>query len=231
LGAPCNYAQGIEQDGSMYIAFTDEAHDDGRNVTAVKVSPSPEPNRFYIWPRRRDLAPYVCSEPPDLVDVDGRRCLRFRDTGTAGVDVVRLDLAEGDRLELRLDVKVVNASPAGQCVLLSFGDTAPGGSMPIRIGGPGLASGKLNVSTGTDWREGAAFALGEWHRLSVVFTAANVTIQVDDRGPLGVAVPPRQLNPRLYLGEGVIVGDVTFSRGFEFVIDLTSLRTQVKRER
>ena len=223
-GVCCSYPQGIEHEGSLYIAATGEYPDDWRNMVGIKVSPSPEPDQFYLWPRHRELAPYVFSEPPGLTDLQGRACVQFRDTGSAGVDIMPLDLAAGDRLELRFDVKVQSVPPEGQCVLFSFGDTTP-----IRIGGPSLANGRLSVSTGKQWREVVDFPLGSWHSLVVEITAAKLSIAIDSQQPRSFAASAAELNPRLYLGEGVIVGDFNPSRGFQFVVDLPSLRTAVYR--
>ena len=223
-GVHCTYPQAIEHDGSIYIACTGEYPDDWRNIVGIKVTPSPDPDRFYLWPRRRQLGPYTWSEPPEPAEVDGRRCVRFRGSGTAGVDIMPLDLAEGRRLDLRLDVKVLAASAENQSVLLSFGDMTP-----IRVGGPSLAEGKLSISTGTEWREAADFALDTWHRLSVEFAGAHVIIRVDDQAPRSFDARAGERNPRVYLGEGVIVGDFEPSPGFEFAIDLASLRTTVRQ--
>jgi hypothetical protein len=139
-----------------------------------------------------------------------------------------LDLAEGDRLEVRLDVKVQSAHAEGENVLLSLGDTRPDGTKPIRVGGPSLAEGKLSISTDTKWSEAADLTLDTWHRLAVDFAAAHLTVQVDDHAPQRFETPVDELNPRLYLGEGVIVGDVDASRAFEFAVALASLRTTVR---
>jgi hypothetical protein len=227
-GVTCSYPQGVEHDGSIYVAFTGEYPDDWRNIVGVKVDPSPDPDRFYVWPRHRELGPHVRSQAPDLVDLDGRRCVRFGGTGSAGVDIMPLDLAEGDRLEVRLDVKVQSAHAIGENVLLSFGDTRPDGTKPIRVGGPSLAGGRLSISTDTKWSEAADFSLDTWHRLAVDFAASHFTVQVDDQAPRRFQRPVNELNPRLYLGEGVIVGDVDASRGFEFAVGLASLRTIVR---
>jgi hypothetical protein len=228
-GVHCAYPQGVEHDGGMYIAFTGEHPDDYRNIVGVKVHPSPDPDRFYLWPRRRELGNHEWSPPPELIDLDQRRCVRFRDTGAAGVELAPLNLTDGDRLSVRLDFKVNTAPRTGECVLLSFGDTTPDGGMPIRIGGPSLAAGRLSVATGAEWRAVSGFSLGQWHSLAVEFAASEFIVRVDDQTPQSLTAPASELTSRLYLGEGVIVGDLKPSQGFEFAVDLASLRTQVAR--
>jgi len=229
VGAPCNYPQGIEHEGAIYIAFTDEFRDGGRNMTGVKVSPSPDPDRFYIWPRRRDLGPYVSTELPEAAEVDGRTCVSFRGLGTAGVDTMPTDLSKGGRLEVRLEVKVGAADARGECVLLSFGDTMPGGALPVRIGGPSLASGKLSISTSKDWQEVADFALGAWHSVSLEIFASHALLRVDTQAPRRFEARTGEMNPRLYLGEGAIVGDIKPDAHFAFAVDLASFRTTLVR--
>jgi hypothetical protein len=228
-GVHCAYPQGVEHDGGIYIAFTGEHPDDYRNIVGVKVHPSPDPDRFYLWPRRRELGNHEWSPPPELIDLDKRRCVRFRDTGAAGVELAPLNLAVGDRLSVRFDFKVNAAPGKGECVLLSLGDTTPSGGMPIRIGGPSLADGGLSVATGAEWRAVSSLSLRQWHSLAVEFAAAKCAIRVDDRTPQSVAASAIEPNSRLYLGEGVIVGDSKPSRGFEFAVDLASLRTEAAR--
>jgi len=225
-GAPCNYGQGLEHEGSIYIAFTDEMHDDGRDMRGAKISPSPAPDQFYIWPRRRDLGPYVHSEPPVAGEVDGRACILFRGTGTAGVDTLPVELEKGGTLRVKFDVKVCAAARDGQCVLVSFGDAVES-LFPIRLGGPSLADGKLGLSTDAGWRQATDFAIGEWHSLSVEFTDANLTVRIDNGEPLRFDAPVGKMNPRLYLGEGVIVGKYKPSEGFAFAVELRSIRTDI----
>ncbi len=225
-GAPCSYGQGIEHDGSIYIAFTDEMHDNGRDIRGAKISPSPDPNRFYLWPRRRDLGPLVSSPIPAVCELDGKTCVVFRGTGTAGVDTLPVQLEKGETLKVKFDLKVIAAPESGQCVLLSFGDIAEG-RYPIRLGGPCLAKGKLGLSTGANWREAADFAVGKSHSLSLEFTRANLTVRVDTGSPLTFEATAGKMNPRLYLGEGVIVGKHEPNEDFSFAVALGSIRTDV----
>ena len=225
-GVHCTYPQAIEHDGSIYIACTGEYPDDWRNIVGIEVEPSPDPDRFYLWPRRRQLGPYTWSEPPEPMEVNGRRCVGFRGTGTVGVDTMPLDLDRGDCLKVRFDVTVQVARAQGECVLLTFGDTKP-----IRIGGPSLVEGMLSVSAGTEWQEAAGFPIDTWHTLSVELAASHVTVRVDDQAPRHFSVPAGELNPRLYLGEGVIVGELEPSPNFEFAVDLVSFRTTARRTR
>lgn len=111
--------------------------------------------------------------------------------------------------------------PEGHNVLLSFGDTTP-----IRLGGPSLVRGALSVSTDTEWQEAAPFTPGAWHELSVEFAAARFILRVDDGPPRAFEAAVGDLNPRLYLGEGIVVGEPTLEAPFEFVVDLGRLRTR-----
>jgi len=225
-GVNCRYPQGLEQDGSIYVAFAGEYPDDYRNIVGAKISPSPAPDQFYLWPRGREPGRHGCSERPELVDLNGRRCVRFRNTSSAGVDLMPLDLADGDRLEVHCEINVEHAPPTGECVLLSFGDTTPDGTKPIRIG---VDQSKLSVSTDAAWTEVSGLELGAWHRLFAEFTASHFVVRVDDQTPCRFAADSRKRNSRLYLGEGVIVGNLKPKPDFEFTVDLVSLRTKVTK--
>ena len=130
-------------------------------------------------------------------------------------------------LELRLDVKVQAARPDEQSVLLSFGDMAREDRPPIRIGGPSLAKGRLSVATGADWQEIAPFPLHAWHHLLLQLSATHAIVRVDEQPPRRISASAGEMNPRLYLGEGVIVHGVGPSRDFRFAVDLASVRTEV----
>ncbi|NQT17137.1 MAG: exo-alpha-sialidase [Planctomycetes bacterium] len=226
-GVTCSYPQGVAHNGGLYAVFTGEYPDDWRNIVGVSILPAPEADRFYLWPRHRSLGPYVRSPAPTAGEVDGRRCVVFRGSGSAGVDTLPVDLAAGKRLELRFDVKVQAARRGEESVLLSFGDMAGEDLPPIRIGGPSLAKGRLSVSTGTDWQELAPFALDAWHSLSLEFVASHATVRVDNRPPRTINASAGEMNPRVYLGEGVIVDGIEPSRDFGFAVDLASIRTGV----
>ena len=226
-GVMCSYPQGVAHNRGLYAVFTGEYPDDWRNIVGVGISPAPEPDRFYLWPRHRGLDPYVRSPAPTSDEVDGRRCVIFRGSGSVGVDTLPVDLAANQTLKLRLDVKVQAARPDEQSILLSFGDMARKDRPPIRIGGPSLAKGRLSVSSGADWREIAPFPLHAWHGLLLELSATHAIVRVDKQPPRRISASAGEMNPRLYLGEGVIVHEVGPSRGFRFAVDLASVRTEV----
>lgn len=70
----------------------------------------------------------------------------------------------------------------------------------------------------------------QWHALRVTVRGAECSVAVDDRPPQTFPNPIVNPTPRLYLGDGFEVDSLNNNSGSEFLVDLGSLRSQVKQQ-
>lgn len=242
---PAHYAQGIFHDGKIYVGYTRWNEDvrtlgstsafNGRGLGISIISPAPDPDRRYVWPRDKD---YLASSTPEwrqastqsiyrrpsLEMVDGRTAIRFEERGSAGVEIDPIDFAAGDRLRVHFAVKVETQQTHGSLILCSFGD-----QIPIRIGLPGNRPAQLYAYGRDDWRRVDALPLDRWINVAIEFGADDFSLRVADGPTMSFTNPVRAPNPRLYLGDGYEVEPFESNRGSRFFIDLKSLQTSVVR--
>ena len=162
---------------------------------------------------------------PRLKTVEQRKTLQFSARASAGVDIEPVDFAAGQSLELRFETKVLRLQPVGMLVFCSLGDR-----IPIRLGMPANRPGKLYAYTRNQWEPVGDFAMQQWHALRVTVRGAEFSVAVDDRPPQTFPNPIVNPTPRLYLGDGFEVDYLNNNSGSEFLVDLGSLRSQVKQQ-
>ena len=243
-----SYPQSVVHDGKLYIAYTEYTVDppawpDRRGIRMAVVNQLPGPDKFYLWPRDKQVSTvferdkkeqgvghvrfpvrrqeYVYKRPY-LDKADGRDVVVFKDCGTAGVEIDALDFGKGERLRLEFAVKVLKSQEVGNLIFCSFGDT-----LPIRIGIPGNRPGQIYAQGRDDWEKVGALPENEWAKLSIEYGADEFTIAINDGKPQTFINPMRYPARRLYLGDGYEVDRWESNRGSEFLIDLGSVRTHI----
>ena len=239
-GAVSAYPQGVAHGGNLYLAYTVGPGDQPRGIEGAIVSPAPEPDRFYVWSRSKELVrmqesrdadgkkivsranPDARSAPPERKTAAGRDVLRFTARASAGVDLDPLDFSAGHTLKVRFQSKVLRLQAVGMLVLCSFGDR-----IPLRLGVPANRPDKLYVYTRNQWEPCADFAAGQWHSLALTVRAADFSVTVDNAPSKIFPNPLVNPSPRLYLGDGFDVDYLNSNSGSEFLIDLQSLKTGI----
>lgn len=235
------YPQGVEHDGALYVAYTVGPGNFPRSIEGAIVSPAPEPDRHYVWPRSKELVrleeiktkagvkkmvrgnPDVRTALPRLETEDERRAIRFAGRASAGVDIDPVDFAAGESIQLRFEAKLVRLQPAGMLVLCSFGDR-----IPIRLGMPANRPGKLYAYTRNQWEPVCDLPMQEWHSFAVTVRGGELTVAVDKQATATFPNPLVNPSPRFYLGDGFEVDYIRSNAGSEFLVDLGSLQTQTK---
>ena len=246
-GVISRYAQGVEHGGSLYIGYTLGPGESGpgpelAGMEGAIVTPAPRADRYYVWPRRKELVtmattadaagnktvrranPNARTASPRLLDGDRLRTLAFADRASAGVDIDPVDFAAGETLEIRFDTKVARVQEVGMLVLCSLGDR-----IPIRLGVPANRPGKLYAYTRNQWEPVADFAPDQWHSLRVVIKGGEFSVTVDGLAAITYPNPIVNPPPRVYLGDGFEVDYIRSNSGSEFHIALDSLVTKVAR--
>jgi len=234
------YPQGVSHGGSLYLAYTVGPGDQPRSIEGAIVSPAPAPDRYYVWPRAKELvriqesrdangkkvvsraSPDARTSLPDRKTADGRDAIRFAGRASAGVDLDPLDFAAGGSLTLRFDAKVLRLQTKGMLVLCSLGDR-----IPIRLGMPANRPGKLYAYTRGQWQPVADFPSNAWHAVALTVRGADFSVSVNGESAQRFPNPLVNPTPRLYLGDGFEVDYLNSNAGSEFLIDLASLHTSV----
>lgn len=235
------YPQGVAHNGNIHLAYTVGPGDQPRGIEGVLVTPAPRQDRYYVWPRAKELIrmqdvkdasgkkqvvrtnPNARTPLPHLRTVQDRRTIQFTARASAGVDIDPVDFAAGQTLEFRFRANVSRLQLVGTLILCTLGDR-----LPIRLGMPANRPGKLYAYTRNQWAPVADFALQQWHSLSVVVRGTDFSVTVDGRPPQMFPNPLVNPTPRLYLGEGFDVDYVYSLSGSEFQVDLGSLGTHVR---
>ena len=241
---PAHYPQGIVHDGKLYVAYTrwdSGVHAGGsllefgeRGIGISIVDPLPEADCRYLWPRDKDWfaagngtwrneANAMPYERPSPAEFEGRECVRFREGGSAGVEIDALDFAKGDTLTAAFRFRIVKAQTHGNLVLCSFGSR-----IPIRIGMPGNRPGLLYAYSRHDWERVAPIVMDDWNDLEIQFGADEFTVRINKDATATFTNPIRSPERRLYLGEGYEMDFLESNRGSEFLVELNSLMTEVR---
>jgi hypothetical protein len=243
-GVISRYAQGVEHDGKLYIAYTLGPGLNGpgpelKGIEGAIVSATPRAGVHYVWPRRKELVAMITSKDqagkniiqranpnartlmPRLLTVEGRQVMSFQKRASAGVDIDPVDFAGGGALELRFDTKVARVQETGMLVLCSLGDR-----IPIRLGVPSNRPGKLYAYGRDQWQPVADFAPDRWHSVRLTVKAGGFTVAVDGAAARAFPNPLVNPTPRVYLGDGFEVDYIPGNQGSEFIIALDSLTTR-----
>jgi hypothetical protein len=220
------YSQGLAHDGKLLTAFTttENRHTVWRILTAV-LDPAPRADKFYIWPREKYIEsdPSLYTEPPKPKTADGRNVLHFLMRGSAGVEIDPVDFEKGQRLRVRMAVKVVKTQHRGNLVFCSLGDR-----LPLRLAMPGNRPGKLYAYGREEWQYAGDLPVGEWHTIEVVFGADVFEVALNG-GTRTFDNPLRNPAPRLYLGSGYETDEHPANDGAEFLLDLDTFGTDVDK--
>jgi hypothetical protein len=223
-----SYPQGVEHGGRIYIAYSEDTrrpHRGFHRIKGVTIDPAPTADRFYVWPRQRyDLADNRYTARVGIVTNQNRRALLFTDKASAGLDLPIVNFANGETLDIALDVRMAAVQQKGNATICSYGDR-----IPIRICMPGNRRGELYSAWGPDqWQCLGAFPVGKWNRLRLRFGAQGYAAAIGDGRWQPFAYPLRAMNPRFYLGDGYEI-DYTESNTAEtrIHIDLDTLRSSV----
>ncbi len=220
------YSQGLAHDGKILAAYTttENKHQVWR-ILAAEISPAPKDDTYYIWSREKYIEQTegaVYTPPPRLLKLDGRQALQFRMQGSAGVDLDRVDFAQGQELLVRLQVKVAQLQAKGHLVFCTFGDRAP-----IRLGMPSNRPGKLYAEGAKGWQLVGELPIGEWTTLEITFGRDEFEVSAG-KTRKRFANPVRSPTSRLYLGNGYELDDHPTNQGSEFFVDVGSIRTSVR---
>lgn len=239
-GTVAMYPQGIEHDGKIYVAYTlgdyGYNHSEPLSIEGAIVDPAPAPDKFYIWPREKDVVNLEYSrekeywmrknkyvyQRPQLTQRDGKKVISFSQRGTAGVEIDPVDFSKGQRLTVKFDFTIDKLQSLGNLILCSFGDVEP-----IRIGMPANRKGFLYVQEKTGFRPVGKVNLNTWTEIEITFTADYFTVAVNGNPPRRFVNPIVHPRPRLYLGDGYEVDYHESNRGSEFVISLDDFTTCV----
>ena len=220
------YSQGLAHNGKLLTAFTttENRHSVWRILTAV-LDPAPAADRFYIWPREKHIDDDVSlyTEPPKPKRLDGRHALHVRMRGSAGVEIDPVDFACGQRLRVRLPVKVLRLQHRGNLVFCSLGDR-----IPIRLAMPGNRPGTLYVYGKEAWQCAGELPIGAWQTIDAVFGGDAVEVAVNGEARR-IENPLPNPTPRLYLGSGYETDEYPANDGSEFLIDLDEFGTEVEQ--
>ncbi len=234
------YPQGVAHDGNIYLAYSAGPGNQVRSIEGAIVSPAPKADRYYVWPRSKELITMqdirdeagkkkVIRANPDartalarVKTAEQRKTLQFSARASAGVDIDPVDFAAGQSLEFRFETKVLRLQPAGLLVFCSLGDR-----IPIRLGMPANRPGKLYAYTRNQWVPVGDFPMRQWHTLRVTVRGTDFSVTVNNQPPKTFPNPIVNPTPRLYLGDGFEVDYIYSLSGSEFLVDLGSLRSQV----
>jgi hypothetical protein len=234
------YPQGVAQGGNIYLAYTSGPGDQPRSIEGAMVSPAPRADRYYIWPRSKELItmqdtkdqsgkkkvvrtnPNSRTALPRIKTVDERKTVQFSARGSAGVDIDPVDFATGQSLDFRFQTKVLRLQPVGRLVFCSLGDR-----IPIRLGMMANRPGQLYAYTRNQWEPVCDFPLQQWHMVRLTVRGPDFSVAVDDQPPKTFPNPIVNPTPRLYLGDGFDVDYIPSLTDSEFLVDLTSLRSRV----
>ena len=216
------YPQGVAHAGNIYLAYTSGPGDQPRGIEGAIVTPAPRADRYYVWPRSKELIkmqdekdaagkkkvvrtnPDARTALPQVKTTEQRKTIQFSARASAGVDIDPVDFAAGQSLEFRFETKVLRLQPVGRLVFCSLGDR-----IPIRLGMPANRPGKLYAYTpqpmGTRLRlPDAAVALAARHRarrglLRRRGRPAAEDVPEPDREPDAAPLPRRRLRGGLHL--------------------------------
>jgi hypothetical protein len=235
------YPQGVAHAGNIYLAYTSGPGDQPRGIAGAIVTPAPRADRYYVWPRSKELIKMqdekdaagkkqvVRTNPgsrtalPKVKTIEQRKTIQFSARASAGVDIDPVDFAAGQSLEFRFETKVLRLQPVGRLVFCSLGDR-----IPIRLGMPANRPGKLYAYTRNQWEPVCDFPMQQWHQLHLIVRGADFTVAVDGQPPQTFSNPIVNPTPRLYLGDGFEVDYIYSLSGSEFLVDLDSLRSSAK---
>lgn len=234
------YPQGVAHGGSIYLAYTVGPGDRPRGIEGAVVTPAPQADRYYVWPRSKELVkmqdikdeagknkvvrtnPDARTALPRVKTTEGRKTIQFSARASAGVDIDPVDLGAGQSLEFQFETKVLRLQPVGRLVFFSLGDR-----IPIRLGMPANRPGKLYAYTRNQWEPVCDFPMQQWHALRVSVRGGDFSVAVNGQSPKTFPNPIVNPTPRLYLGDGFEVDYIYSLSGSEFLVDLGSLRSRV----
>ena len=235
------YPQGVAHAGNLYLAYTAGRGDEPRSIEGAIVTPGPKADRYYVWPRAKELVkmaetkdesgkkkmtranPNARTRLPRLTTVDQRKSIQFSARASAGVDIDPVSFAAGESVSFAFETKVLRLQEIGMLVLCSFGDR-----IPIRLGVPSNRPGKLYAYGRNQWESVGEFALQAWHSVRVTVNSREFSVVVDGRPPKRFANPLVNPTPRLYLGNGFEVDYLPTNSGSEFLVALASVSTAIK---
>ncbi len=234
------YPQGVAHGGNLYVAYTVGPGDQPRSIEGAIITPAPASDRFFVWPRAKELVrlqesrdtdgkkvisranPGARTALPERKRAEGRDVIRFAGRASAGVDTDLVAFDAGQALTLRFSVKPLRLQEKGMLILCSLGDR-----IPLRLGMPANRPGKLYAYTRDQWRPVADFAANQWHDVRLTVRSADFSVTVDDAPAKTFPNPVVNPTPRLYLGDGFEVDYLNSNSGSEFLIDLQSLKTEI----
>ena len=151
----------------------------------------------------------------EAVLVDGLRALRFRDQGSAGVDLDENDRTLGDKVSLRFRFRI----EAGEShTLCTVGDVNQPARLITHDGQIFLTTGKTNLLCGNINKDG-------WTGVALETARDRTTATVDHGTPVTVRHQP--VATWLYLSEGY--PDYGKYPGNRWLLDVGSVQTCVER--
>jgi hypothetical protein len=242
------YPQGIEFDKSIYVAYSifndDKDLSEPRKITVAKISPVPDKDKFYIWPRSKEIIETVFIANgqkmqngvrphyrknidykytiPYKSSIDEKTVICFKDRGTAGVEIEPVDFNKGQRLKIGFDFKIEQLQSQGNLIILSFGDV-----VPIRIGMRSGRPKQLCAYGLNKWQLVGDCSINKWQHLEIELGMDNYSIKLNDSPVKLIVNPAKNPNRRLYLGDGYEIDGYESNRNSEFLIDLNSVRTKI----
>jgi hypothetical protein len=236
------YPQGLEHNGSIYLAYTIGNSSQCRSIEACKISPAPAEGQNYIWPRMKDKVKMdveynkgqrhvfranedYLPEAVKLSTVDENECLLFKGGNSAGVEIGAADFCKEEKLLVDFTFKLIKPAEFGLVVLLSFGDINP-----IRLAVPSNRANMLYAYSSGQWQPVSEVKCKDWVDVSVVFGRDKFDVYVDSKSVKTFDNPVNSPNQRLYLGQGYESDYLPEDTEAEFQIMLDSIKTQVISE-
>ncbi len=231
------YPQGIEHNGKLYIAYTRGGIYKPRSLMAACVDPLPDEDKFYIWPRDKEVIklervpgkkgftrtnPGYVYKRPYLKKMGSKNVVVFEERGSAGLEIDPVDFHKGQKLHFSFDYYIDKVQNIGNLIFCTFGD-----QVPIRIGVPSGRDDKLYVWCKDQWQQAGSVKHKQWSSISIVFGPEYFTVKSSSGEEKKFPNPICPPNRRLYLGDGYEIDAFESNRDSVFYIDIDSVNTKV----
>jgi len=210
-------AFGAEQHNWLHNAFAEAL---GRPTLTPATRPKVEP-ALWLDPADeqafgRDFAlPEDTPGGVEVVEVEGRKALRFAGEASAGIDLDENDRQRGDRVEFAFRFRIETGD---EHVLCTIGDANEPARLVARSGEIWLKAGDAEHSCG-------GLRQAEWNVVELLTERQRTSARLNGGDPVEVRHNP--IATWLYLGHAYRTGDIPGAS--TFLIDVPSVRSRVVR--
>ncbi|WP_146683658.1 exo-alpha-sialidase [Limihaloglobus sulfuriphilus] len=178
--------------------------------------------RWSVGADNYDSLRFIDSEAPVAAGVKheeymGRQCLLLSGSSSCGVDMDGFD-PDKSRIEMDLPIRIDYPIVSEELRIMSFGDDGQ-----IILGMLNGDSDNLHIRIDGKWHRAAAFELGKWSQIKLIFEDGKVAIKNGDSRNV---FDTGRLTPRLYLGDGYPHGYIAPADKFRLDVDEFELKVQ-----